>query len=154
LAEKRLGKVVALQPAGDKPGYRLEQQVGFLIRKAHQRHTAIFSARMSEDLTPMQWAALARVGETGPCSQNQLGRDTAMDAATIKGVVDRLAKRGLVEAKPDPEDARRLVISPTAAGTEFLARNTPRAVAITEETLAPLSEAERARLIELLRRIG
>ena len=154
MADKRHARVVALQPLFGAETYRLDRQIGFLIRKAHQRHTAIFSARMTDDLTPMQWAALARVSETGPCSQNQLGRDTAMDVATIKGVVDRLVKRGLFEARPDPADARRLVISLTEAGTALVARNTPLAAAITEETLQPLSEAERARLIELLGRIA
>ena len=141
----------------DKPGaagaYRLEGQIGFLIRKAHQRHTAIFSERMPDELTPMQWAALVRVSETGPCSQNQLGRDTAMDVATIKGVVERLVKRGLVTTAADPEDARRIVISLTKSGAELVRRNTPVAAEISETTLEPLGENERLRLIDLLGRI-
>ena len=41
------------------------------------------------------WAVLAKLTETGPCAQNVLGRLTAMDVATIKGVIDRLTARGL-----------------------------------------------------------
>jgi DNA-binding MarR family transcriptional regulator len=141
----------------DKPGpaggYRLEEQVGFLIRKAHQRHTAIFSGRMPDELTPMQWAALVRLSETGPCSQNQLGRDTAMDVATIKGVVERLVKRGLMKTAADPEDARRIVISLSRSGADLVKRNSSVAAAISEETLEPLGETERQRLIDLLGRI-
>ena len=73
-------------------GYRLEDQVGFYLRRAGQRHAAIFAEYMTDDLTPTQWAALVKLAEFVSLSQNLLGRETAMDAATIKGVVDRLTR--------------------------------------------------------------
>src|SRR5712671_4539616 len=94
-----------------RPAYVLEEQVGFILRQVWQRHAAIFARQIGINLTPTQWAALAKLTETGPCSQNQLGRLTAMDVATIKGVIDRLTARGLTETSPDPEDGRRLVVS-------------------------------------------
>lgn len=134
--------------------YRLEDQIGFVLRKASQRHAAIFMRGMVEDLTPTQWAALVKAAERGPISQNQLGRDTAMDVATIKGVVDRLVKRGLVETCADPQDARRNLISVTAQGRATLAAGVPAARAITAETLSELTSAERLMLLELLRKIA
>ena len=47
-------------------GYVLDEQVGFLMRVAMQRHTAIFTARMIEALTQTQFAALAKLYEVGP----------------------------------------------------------------------------------------
>jgi len=88
--------------------YVLEEQIGFILRQVWQRHATIFAREIGINLTPTQWAALAKLTETGPCSQNQLGRLTAMDVATIKGVIDRLTARGLTETSPDPEDGRRL----------------------------------------------
>ena len=73
--------------------YELDRQIGFLLRKANQRHVALFARRIS-DLTPPQFAALAKLEKVGPTSQNQLGVMVAMDAATIKGVIDRLNARG------------------------------------------------------------
>ena len=108
---------------------------------------------MVEGLTPTQWAALAKLWECGAQSQNQLGRLTAMDGATIKGVIDRLTSRGLTASRPDPEDARRLLIELTEEGLGLYRRAAPIAADITEKTLAPLAEAERVILIELLRRI-
>jgi DNA-binding MarR family transcriptional regulator len=70
--------------------YRLDDQVGFLLRVAMQRHTSIFMSRIIKGLTQTQFAALAKLREVGPCSQNQLGRLIYLDAATTKGVVDRL----------------------------------------------------------------
>lgn len=139
------------KPAADH--YILERQVGFILRQVSQRHAAIFAARIGDDLTPTQWATLAKLLERGPCSQNLLGRHTAMDAATIKGVVDRLMKRGIVETRPDPKDARRLVVVLTAAGREIAERARANAEAITEETLQPLTALERSILLKLLKKL-
>lgn len=133
--------------------YVLHEQVGFLLRQVNQRHTTIFAERMIEGLTPTQWAALAKLDESGLLSQNLLGRLTAMDAATIKGVVDRLSARGLTKAEPDPEDGRRLNITLTDEGRAVVARAKAIALDITEATLAPLSGAERQTLMRLLERL-
>ena len=84
--------------------YVLDRQVGFVLRQVSQRHAALFTARMNDDITPTQWAALAKLYEVGPTWQNLLGRMTAMDVATIKGVVDRLMKRGFVRSTTDDAD--------------------------------------------------
>ena len=108
----------------------LEEQVGFILRQVWQRHATIFAREIGINLTPTQWAALAKLTETGPCSQNQLGRLTAMDVATIKGVIDRLTARGLTETSPDPEDGRRLLVSLTRAGQQMAEKAAPNALAI------------------------
>ena len=136
------------------PGpYVLDEQVGFLLRQVSQRHAAIFAGHMGQDLTPTQWAALVRLLETGPGTQNLLGRLTAMDAATIKGVIDRLTKRRLTETHPDPEDGRRVVVALTPEGRRLTEEALTAAHLVTEETLAPLAEQEREVLKELLRQL-
>ena len=133
--------------------YRLDEQVGFILRQAAQRHAAIFAAGIGADLTATQWAALAKLAECGTLSQNLLGRHTAMDAATIKGVVDRLTRRGLVAAQPDAADARRLLVSLTQAGSALVRELAPNAAGITEDTLAPLNADDRRALLRLLLRL-
>ena len=136
-----------------KPTYVLDEQIGFILRQVSQRHAVIFARDIGIDLTPTQWAALAKLQETGPCSQNQLGRLTAMDVATIKGVIDRLTARGLTETSSDPEDGRRLLVSLTRAGQQLAEKAAPNALAISRETLAPLEPKEREMLMELLNRL-
>src|SRR5437879_8855092 len=100
-----------------RPQYVLEEQIGFILRQVWQRHATIFAREIGINLTPTQWAALAKLTETGPCSQNQLGRLTAMDVATIKGVIDRLTARGVTETSADPQDAPRLCVQQTRPGS-------------------------------------
>jgi len=136
-----------------KPGYILDEQIGFILRQVWQRHAAIFSRDIGVNLTSPQWAALAKLAETGPCSQNQLGRLIAMDVATIKGVIDRLSARGLTETSPDPEDGRRLLVSLTRTGAQTAEKAAVNALAISKETLAPLDTKEREMLFALLNKL-
>lgn len=133
--------------------YVLDAQIGFILRQANQRHTTIFASLMIEDLTPTQWAALAKLKEIGPSSQNLLGRLTAMDAATIKGVIDRLTKRGLTKTKPDPADGRRLLVALTERGAALYERARPIAARISEQTVERLNERQQAELLALLAKL-
>jgi DNA-binding MarR family transcriptional regulator len=134
--------------------YLLDEQIGFLLRVAMQRHTAIFMSRMVEQLTQTQFAALAKLYEVGPCSQNQLGRLIYLDAATIKGVVDRLSGRGFVTALSDPKDRRRLAVALTARGKTATEDAIKVAAEITGETLAPLTADEQRLVTRLLKKLG
>lgn len=141
--------------AGRKPGatpYRLDDQVGHLLRRASQRHLSIYGRAISE-LTPMQFATLAKLTEAGALSQNALGRLTAMDGATIKGVVDRLKKHGLVQTENDKTDRRRTIVSLTDQGRGLLAGLTAAAQTVSDETLKPLTDSEQAMFLHLLRKL-
>ena len=140
-------------PKLSRPTYILDEQIGFILRQVWQRHAAIFARDIGINLTPTQWAALSKLSEVGPCSQNQLGRLTAMDVATIKGVIDRLTARGLTETSADPTDGRRLLVSLTRAGQQMVEKAAPAALAITRETLAPLDAKERETLVALLSKL-
>lgn len=140
------------KPAG---AYRLEDQVGFLLRRAYQRASANLTEKIGAfELTPPQFATLARLHERGPLSQNQLGRLVAMEPANIRDVVQRLKKRGFVATERDGADGRLLVVRLTRAGAALVRRLLPVEVACTARTLAPLNPAERRVLYDLLRRLA
>jgi MarR family transcriptional regulator, lower aerobic nicotinate degradation pathway regulator len=147
------GAEVTLADSAAAGAYRLDEQVGFMLRRAQQRHLAIFAARIPE-LTPTQFAAVAKAFELGPASQAELGRATAMDAATIKGVTDRLLARGLVETAPCGDDRRRVLVRLTGEGARLFAGLARRAAEVSAETLAPLTTAEQASLLRLLGKLG
>jgi len=76
-----------------------------------------------------------------------------MDVSTIKGVVDRLIKRGFVTTSPDLTDIRRNVIALTPKGEIIINQGLPVASKISEATMEGLSIGEKQMLIELLRKI-
>ena len=134
----------------DGQPYILQEQIGFALRLAFQHHTAIFATHMVGELTQPQFAALWTLRSIGKCSQNNLGRLTALDSATIKGVVTRLQQRGLLRAASDATDKRRLVLTVTPAAAALLDRAEVAATAITEATLSDLTLEDREQLLHLL----
>ena len=135
--------------------YRLEHQVGYWLRRAYQRHMAIFAGIMSDlDLTSMQFAALVKLHELKAVSQTELGRLTGMDRATISGVVARLKRRNLVLYKPDPLDKRSRIIALTPAGDALLTEAMQRIGRVTEQTLEPIAPADRESLRAILQKMG
>ena len=135
--------------------YRLEDQVGFLLRKAHQAASEIFQSQAGpHQITPTQFSTLIRLDDLGELSHGDLAELTAMDPATLLGVVQRLAKRDLLSVRADPADGRRRLVRLTEAGHE-LARSL-RAIGprISELTLDGFSAAERRELLRLLARLG
>jgi DNA-binding MarR family transcriptional regulator len=135
-------------PSGE---FRLDDYVGYFLRRAHQRHTALFQEEIGElDLTPTQFAALVKIGQLGQVSQNQLGRLTAMDPATIQGVIQRLETRKLIAREPDPADRRCTLLSLSAAGTAIMENAVARVGRVGDAALSPLSAAERQAFLALL----
>ena len=136
-------------------GFLVEDHVGFLLRRAHQRHVALFlEITGHHGLTPTQFAALFKAVELGRVTQNLLGRLTAMDPATVQGVVRRLSARGLLQRTKDPMDRRTAVLAPTEAGIALIDRSVACAQRSHDAALAPLSLAERAQLLALLRKLA
>jgi MarR family transcriptional regulator, lower aerobic nicotinate degradation pathway regulator len=135
--------------------YRLEDQAGFWLRRAYQRHMAIFAGAMNGlDLTSMQFAALAILRRSGPLTQAELGRLTGMDRATMSGVDARLKRRALIVHRPDPKDRRSRLIEMTPAGAALLARAIACTDAIAEATLHRLTKPERRALLAILKKLA
>jgi DNA-binding MarR family transcriptional regulator len=136
-------------------GYRLEDQVGFLLRRAYLRASSNLVARIGPyDLTAPQFATLARLYERGTLSQNLLGRLVAMEPANIRDVVLRLKKRRLVTSRRDPDDARLNLVSLTPSGRSLIEELIPIEVECTALTLAPLNAKEKQILYDLLERLA
>jgi MarR family transcriptional regulator, lower aerobic nicotinate degradation pathway regulator len=135
--------------------YVLEDQVGFLLRCAHQRASEIFNGVMGRfGVTPTQFAALAKLDDVGSVSQNQLGRLTRMDPATVSGVVGRLIARGLVHQSPDARDARLVLLALTPSGRAAVLEMKAAAAEVSRRSLEPLPAAEAQALVRALARIG
>ncbi|MGE3988755.1 MarR family winged helix-turn-helix transcriptional regulator [Pseudorhodoplanes sp.] len=149
---KKAASAVALR-RGNKRDYWVDDQPGFLFRLVLKRHTTIFTDNMIGGLTPPQFTVLAKLLEIESTSQNYLGRLVAFDQATIKGIVDRLEKRGLVALRQDPSDKRRHIVVLTPKGQKLAETAIEAAKDITRQTIAPLSSTEQKRLVRLLKKL-
>ena len=154
MRREKLNVVTPAAVAAGHGRYVLDDQVGFMLRVALQRHTSIFTMRMIEGLTQTQFAALAKLAEVGPCSQNHLGRLIYLDAATIKGVVDRLGARGFLTALNDPNDRRRRALALTDRGRQVTEPAMLVAAEITAITFAAFSGDEQRTVTRLLKKLA
>src|SRR4029079_12711441 len=102
--------------------YRIEEQIGYLLRRAHQRASAIFQVSIGDpNITPTQYSSMVKLHEHTELSQNHLGRLVGMDKVTMQGVVRRLKERRLVDSRPHPGDARRTLLSLTPKARDWSA---------------------------------
>ena len=132
----------------------LDDQLAFLLRRAHQHLTSLFQQMMTvSQLTSPQYNALLRLREQGRVSQNQLGRLIDMDPATTQGVVTRLVQRGLIERVPDEVDRRRVQLTLTESGHQTMLEAMVVGQDIQEKALAEFSEEERAELLRMLAKL-
>jgi MarR family transcriptional regulator, lower aerobic nicotinate degradation pathway regulator len=134
------------------PPYLVTDQIGYLLRRAYQRHLALFQANASDpQITSVQFTALCALRDGGPQSQTELVRATFIDQATIRGILERLKSRGLLSISKDLGDARKVIYSLTAQGDKILRAMIPAAMQTSEDTFGNLNPAERAALVFTLR---
>ncbi|MFF7708953.1 MarR family transcriptional regulator [Pseudomonas sp. NPDC007930] len=134
--------------------YDFTEQVGHLLRKAYQRHMAIFQQQVGDaQLTAVQFITLCAVRDRGPSSLTELVAATAVDQATIRGIIERLKARELIQLGHDAQDKRKVIVHLSDEGRAVVERTVPLALEITEATLANLNPGERVAIAFLLRKM-
>src|SRR3546814_11832407 len=86
-----------------------------------------YTTLFRSNLTPQQFSVLVTLLERREIAQTRLGGLVAMDPATVLGVVQRLAQRGLVAVRTDPDDGRRRLVQLTPDGHELAREEIGRA---------------------------
>lgn len=152
MTKKNTDSALLLNAAGET--YMYSDQVGHLIRKAHQQASAIFQKLSAEpQLTSVQLSVLFALATHGAMAQNRLGKLSAVDPSTLTGVVERLKDRQLIELAAEASDKRKVIISLSADGRTVIKKMASVGHKITETTLKPLSAIERVALVMLLKKL-
>ena len=139
--------------AAHKP-WPLEQRPGFLIRRLHQIHVALFHEACSAfEMTPLQYSLLSALAVRGTADQTTLAADIALDRTTTTGALKRLEARKLVERPVSDDDRRARVCRLTPAGAALLNKIEAAARDAHLATLGSLSKPEQATFIALMQRI-
>jgi len=135
-------------------GFDIEESLGFLIAKCHQKAFQIFREKLlPHNLTPAQFGVLAFLWRKDGQSQIQLGTTIEMDRTTISGVIDRMEKQGLVNRRHHPEDRRAFMIYLTEAGRELEHIISHLSLEANAELTSNLSEKEKEALLVLIKKI-
>lgn len=132
----------------------LLQRPGFLIRRMHQIHVALFQqACASFDVTPLQYSLLSALGGRGAADQTTLAADIAQDRTTTTGALKRLEARKLVERAIDGNDRRARLCRLTSSGAALLDKLETPARKAHGATLDRLTKKEQAVFIAMMQRM-
>ena len=146
---------MAAQHSVPKPApWPLTERPGFLARRLHQIHVALFATICARfDVTPVQYSLLSALSVRGCADQTTLAADVVLDRTTATGALKRLNKRGLIERTTSRQDRRAQVCRLTAAGAAMLVDMEVPARQAHHETVAALGPKDQAVLIDLLARL-
>ena len=128
----------------------LAKYTGSLVRRAQQRHMAVWLREVSAELTSVQYAAMVVLQQAPGVNQRQLGDELDLDRSTIADLVARMVRNGLIERTDDPADKRSYVLFLTAAGKKQLATLRPRVASVERILTAALTPQESSELRRLL----
>jgi MarR family transcriptional regulator, lower aerobic nicotinate degradation pathway regulator len=132
----------------------LARRPGFLIRRLHQIHLALFAEACGVfGVTPVQYSILTVAVAQPGLDQAELAHEVGVDRTTMADVLARLERRGLVRRGRVARDARLKLVHATVAGRRLLSRMDRHARTAHERTIAPLPPTERAAFIDALVRL-
>lgn len=104
-------------------------------------------------VSPADFAVLAnlrRAGAPFQLSQRQLMGALGLTSGTVSVRIDRLENGGLVERRPDPADARGVLVTLTDEGSVLFDELAPRHLANEGRLVAALGPEERTELARML----
>ena len=130
------------------------QRPGFLVRRLHQIHMAIFLKECAEEqVTPIHWGMLTIVKSNPGVGQVELADELGLDRSNVANVVDRLVRRGILKQSVSKLDRRKRSISITPMGLKLLAQLEPKAERAQARLLEVLGTRERSQFMTLLSRL-
>jgi DNA-binding MarR family transcriptional regulator len=125
---------------------------GFLVRRLHQIHYALFFEECkSQNVTPVQYGILTAVSVLPDLDQTSLAQEVGLDRTTTADVLKRLEDRGLVERRANPADKRTRHVRLTEEGRKVVESLRGGMARAQERLLEPLRPAERTMLMDLMR---
>ena len=134
------------------PETKYEDCVIFLLAKAYQKAHAHFKKRLiAYGLTPIQHLILEALWLQDGQSAGDIGKKLVLDAATLSGVLDRLAAGDWITKEPDPDDKRILRIFLTSKCKDLKPRLSEERNQANEEIMQKLTLEEKILLKRLLR---
>jgi DNA-binding MarR family transcriptional regulator len=141
-----VSKLTASTPAVN---HTIWDRPGYLVRRLHQIHVAMFSARVADgQVTPVQFGLLSILISRPGIDQATLGAELGLDPANVAEILRRLEDRNLLTRVVD----RKLCLA-TPDGKKFVQRYQKDMQLSQQQLLSPLKPADRQLFMELLGRL-
>jgi DNA-binding MarR family transcriptional regulator len=137
-----------------EPNMPLWQRPGYLLRRLHQIHYALFFEECAGfDITPVQYGLLTTLALNPDLDQNSIGRELGIDRTNVADVLARLARRGLLERCRSKEDRRMVLARLTPAGRRITEEMYAAMLRAQNRLVAPLPPEQRKAFIDTLLRL-
>jgi DNA-binding MarR family transcriptional regulator len=135
-------------PSGRLP---LWSRPGYLVRRLHQIHSAIFAEECKPfGITPVQYGLMTALLHRPESDQVSLGAEIGIDRTNVADVLARLAERGLVTRTRGAADRRTMLASLTEEGASLTRTMHGAMQRAQERLLAPLPPAQRRDFMAML----
>jgi len=142
------------EPSGAPAGHIIWDRPGYLVRRLHQIHVAMFLDKVARGkVTPIQYGLLSILVTRPNIDQLTIGEELGLDRANVADILKRLEARKLVSRVIDPNNRRRKLCLATPKGAELVRQYHIDMKASQQALLAPLSPAERDTFMDLLTRL-
>lgn len=141
-------------PAVCIPRELVASAIFLLGRLGYSVKTQVMEEFEAAGFNAYSYGVLALLEEGARETQATIADALKIDRSQLVGVLDELEEQQLVERRRDPNDRRRHLVRLTPAGRRQLTTFRKLVRRLEDEVLAPLSEAERRTLHELLLRVA
>jgi DNA-binding MarR family transcriptional regulator len=124
--------------------FDLANHPGFLIRRLHQIHVALFIQECASfDVTPVRYSIMSVVQSHPGLDQARLGEEVRADRATLANVVGYPEARGLLQRRTSPTDRRLRLIEMMDEGAALLEQMDAPARRAHARTVATMPRIDR-----------
>jgi DNA-binding MarR family transcriptional regulator len=126
---------------------------GFLMRRLHQIHTALFLEETAAfGITPVQYSLITALADHGEMDQNTLALEIGLERTSAAEVLPRLETRGVLERRQWLEDRRVKLVRLTRSGRALVKRMAPAVQRAHDRTIEQLAPAERKQfMLQMIR---
>lgn len=129
----------------------LSARPGYLVRRLHQIHSAIFLEECQQfGVTPVQYGLISTLLAKPGLDQVTLGGEVGIDRTNVADVLKRLSERGLLRRERSKTDGRSMVAFLTKEGERVAEEMYESMRRAQDRLLAPLRPEFRSAFIAML----
>lgn len=134
----------------DRSAGAIFMRLGALARQLNAFHVSVLK---SEGLSATEYQLLALTWSLGPQPPRSLNKLLLLTSGALTNALDRLQNAGHIRRRPNPEDARSVLVELTAGGSRLAERLVSLEMDAQARQLMPLSRAEKREVVGALDRL-